>query len=289
MMNEQTVTRYLTDGFTLATLPETFKRLEEISKDTRSDIDDVVAVVKTDSQLAASLLRLANSPFYSSGLGISTIEEAAQKLGLQTILESSLALGMVKAIEIDSRYFDINAYWRRSLSIAYTAEIAYEFASPEFKAKIDPKSTFTAGLLHDLGMLVLMQGFPEETMEVVDKAIADKTSLPETEKLCFGFTHQQVGRTLFEKWQLPRQLQAVAGFHHNPEVLGDARLRPLVDLICIADYVCSKRALIANPINLRPVLCESAWQDAGIGLEKLIEIMERAEEAAGTVDLLLCA
>lgn len=286
-MTKQDALQFIAHGFTLASLPESFQRLNEIQNDPHSDIDDVVAVVKRDVELATSLLKLANSSIYNQGDPVSSIEEAAQKLGMKTIVESSLALGMIKAIDIDESYFDIHAFWKRSLSIAYLAESVHKFLPNYLQARVDRTGIFAAGLLHDMGLLVLIQGFPDTLMGTVDYALNEDIPLQEAEMQKFNFTHQDVGRILFKRWKLPEQLLAVAGYHHKPLDLKHHEYRTMVDVIHIADYICSNRAIAEQQTTFKPTLFEKVWERSGIKMELLPDITDEADKAAEAADFLL--
>lgn len=286
-MTRQQVIDFLTRGFALANLPDSFMKLRRIANDPHSDIDDVVEVARKDTELAASLLKLANSSLYNnSGETVGTIEEAAQKIGLRRVVENSLALGIIKQIEIDHDSFDMASFWRRSLALATIAEEIYETAPGVLKRVVDRKLLYTAGLLHDIGLLALIQGFPDEMMNVVDISICDGLPIQDVEQRQFGFNHQDVGRILFKKWNLPEELQCVAGYHHSPLSLKRRLYFPLVDLIYVSDYVCSVCSG-ESASAFKPVMFEAAWKRSGLSLS-LIEAFEpRVEEVNASAEAIL--
>ncbi|EDY83067.1 HDOD domain family [Verrucomicrobiia bacterium DG1235] len=286
-MTKQDVIDFLTSGFSLANLPDSFMQLRRIANDPHSDIEDVVAVARKDAELAASLLKLANSSLYNnSGEQVGTIEEAAQKIGLRKVVESSLALGIIKQVNISHANFDINSYWRRSLSVAIITEDIFEVGPRLLKSVVDRKMLYTAGLLHDIGMLALIQGFPEEMMRIMDISICEGLPVQEVELQTFGFSHQDVGRILFKKWGLPEELQCVAGFHHHPLELKRRLFYPLVDLVYVADYICSVCGS-HSPTAFRPVMFEEVWKRSGLSVDLIGEFVDRVEEVAVSADTIL--
>ncbi len=286
-MNKQQVIDFLTSDFSLANLPDSFMQLRRIANDPHSDIDDVVQVVRKDPELAASLMKLSNSSLYNSGgEHVGTIEEAAQLLGVRKVVESSLALGIIKKIEIDESCFDLRSYWSRSLAIATIAEDVYMAAPRQLKTIVDPKLLYTAGLLHDIGLLALIQGFTEEMKNIVDISICDGFPIQEVEKREFGFTHQDVGRILFKKWKLPEELQCVAGYHHNPIELRRRLFYPLVDLVYIADYIC---CVCGNQsaTAFKPRMYEEVWKRSGLNLNLIEDFSDRLEDVYASSDAIL--
>lgn len=277
-MNKQQVIDFLTNGFSLANLPDSFMQLRRISNDPHSDIDDVVEVARKDVELAASLLKLANSSLYSSaGDNVVSIEEAAQRIGLRKVVESSLALGIIKQIQVEHPFFDINSFWRRSLTLATIAEDVYEAAPRLLRSIVDPRHLYTAGLLHDIGLLALIQGFTEDMMRSVDIAVCEDLPIQVIEQREYGFNHQDVGRILFKKWKLPEELQCVAGYHHSPLDLKRRLYYPLVDLIYIADYICCVCGS-QSPSVFKPQMFEQVWIRSGLSLDLIDQFADRVEQ-----------
>lgn len=286
-MNKQQVIDFLTDGFSLSNLPDSFMQLRTIANDPHSDIDDVVGVARKDTELAASLLKLANSSLYSSsGEQVNTIEGAAQRLGLRKVVESSLALGIIKQIEIEHESFDLRSYWRRSLTVATITEDLYEMTPRFIRSIVDQKLLYTAGLLHDIGMLALVQGFPEDMMRAMDISVCDGLPMQAIEEREFGFSHQDVGRILFKKWHLPEELQSVAGYHHHPLELKRRLYYPLVDLVYVADYICSVCGN-QSPSAFKPVMYDEVWKRSGLSLNLIEDFVDRVDEITSSSEAIL--
>lgn len=285
-VTKQQVIEFLTEGFTLSNLPDSFMQLRRVANDPHSDIEDVVAIARKDPELAASLLKLANSSVYNSGEAVGTIEEAAQLLGLRAVLQCALALGIVKKIHVPAGSFDLGAFWSRSLSVAAISESVYEHAPRLIKSIVDPKLLYTAGLLHDIGMIALVQGFQGEMSAVIDQAIESGEPIPEAESRAFGFTHQDVGRILFKKWNLPEELQCVAGYHHNPLDLRRRLYYPLVDIVYVADFICCAGGP-ETPGAFRPAMLEEVWKRSKLDVSLIEEFSEKVEEATQSAQVIL--
>lgn len=287
-MTKQEALDFLTGEFSLSNLPESFQKLRDISNDPHSDVSDVVAVVRNDSELATRLMKMANSSLYNQhGDHVSTIEEASQRLGLRRILESSLAIGVIKEIDIDHEHFDLPNFWRRSLTIALISEEVYAIAPRFIQSRVEKNLLFTAGLLHDIGLLVLVQGFPREVLRVADHAIARDIPLYESERQLFGFTHQEIGRITFKKWNFPEVLQAAAGFHHEPLELKRRVYTPLVDTLYISDYIycLGSDTPFRNPC--KPVLHREVWNRVGIDPRVVDSLADKISEASEVADCLI--
>ncbi|MDQ8203171.1 HDOD domain-containing protein [Pelagicoccus sp. SDUM812003] len=288
-MTKQEVLDFLTHEFALSNLPESFQKLREISNDPHSDIQDVVAVVRKDVELAARLLKLANSSLFSRGEHTETIEQAAQKLGMRRVVESSLAIGLIKEISIDPEVFDTINFWKRSLTIAKITEDVFELIPHFLKARIEKNLLYTAGLLHDVGILAMIQGFSDEMVSVVDYAVAEDLPIYVAERNRWGFSHQDIGRILFKKWNLPESLQAAAGYHHNPVDLKRRIYAPLVDIIYVADYTYSVREEMPFRDPCKPVMYPEVWKRIGIDPTELVELEDSLVEAKSHAEMLLAS
>lgn len=287
MMTKQEVIDFLTNGFQLANLPVSFTRLRQIANDPHSDLEDVVAIAREDQELATSLLRLANSSLYNNGMDQAvSIEEAVQKIGLKKVVEHSLALGIVKRICVSHESFDAKSYWRRSITVGRIAENVFEAAPKLLKSVVDKQHLYTAGLLHDIGLLALIEGFPGEMYDIFERCSAEKLPLYQIERTQFGFTHQDVGRILFKKWSLPEELQCVAGYHHEPLELQRRLLYPLVDMIYIADYLCCACSEDNGGI-FRPEKIDAVWERNGISFETTESLSAEVRSAFADAEMIL--
>ncbi|MBK1880546.1 HDOD domain-containing protein [Pelagicoccus mobilis] len=285
-MTKQEVVDFLSDGFTLANLPDSFIHLRRIANDPHSDIEDVVAVARKDPELAASLLRLANSSVYNNGESVGSIEEAAQLLGMRTVVQCSLALGILKKVTVPDGSFDLQSFWRRSLTVATLAEAVYEHAPKLIKTIVDPKLLYTAGLLHDIGLLAMIQGFRDEMVRVIDRAISSETPIHLVEEEAFGFSHQDTGRILFKKWNLPEELQCVAGYHHHPLGLKRRLYYPLVDIVYVADYICCAGGP-EMPAAFRPALLEDVWNRSRLDVNLIGTFSGELDQASDSAEAIL--
>ncbi|MBC2605563.1 HDOD domain-containing protein [Pelagicoccus albus] len=270
-MTKQEVIDFLLNGFVLSNLPDSFLRLQRIANDPHSDVEDVVAVVRMDPELAANLLKLANSSCYSTGTPVNSIEEAAQLLGMRAVVQSSLALGIISQIDIPHEHLDLRCFWKRCVSVAVISEKLHAKAPQFIRRIVDSNQLYTAGLLYDIGILALIEGFPSEMVGIIDGAELIGESIQEAESRVMGFTHQDVGRILFKKWGLSESLQCVAGYHHDPLSLKRRIHCPIVDLVHIADYICCKRDE-GTPSSLKPRMLDQVWERSGISRTAIEEI-----------------
>jgi putative nucleotidyltransferase with HDIG domain len=196
----------------LPTIPVLLARIVAVVDGDRSSTRDLVEVMQRDQALAGRVLRLANSGFFGFGREVSTLARAVMVLGFNAV--RSLALG-IKVWEtlIGQRDLQLTALWEHSALVGAAARLIAQRTRAA-----DPEEVFTAGLLHDVGRVVLALRFPAEYAAVLDAADHDDVTTPlaERERFAFGVDHAQAGAWLGERWALPPAIVEAAARHHEP-------------------------------------------------------------------------
>ena len=203
----------LRDDPQLPPMPQVLEELRQITADERAGLEDIGAVVRKDAGLSSFLLRLVNSAFYSFSAKVDTVSRAVGIIGVKPLY--SLALGFVFS-EIISRapknMPGLDGLWRHSLAVGLAAQTLWEVQEgPDGGERL-----FVAGLLHDMGKLVLMCVAPEQARLLYGNAASD-TVMHELEDELLGFNHAKLGGLLLKKWNMPASLAAAAHWHHNPQ------------------------------------------------------------------------
>jgi len=219
----------------IATLPEITARIISIVDDPKSTARDLHNVIKNDPALATRVLKVVNSAFYGLPGQVSEIDRAIVLLGLSAVKNIAISASIARLFGTEriSEHFTARDVWKHSVAVAV--------ATREFCCIIGRKpfaeEAFLAGLIHDLGLLVERQAFPEQLAEAIQ--VATKTGRPfcdvETEVL--GVDHQTLGAALAAKWKFPKGLQTVLGYHHKVGNLQEEH-RVLPTLVYIADVMC---------------------------------------------------
>ncbi|NOY29319.1 MAG: HDOD domain-containing protein [Planctomycetes bacterium] len=183
----------------------------ELTKDPDFEMGDVARCLDHDPALAASILRLVNSSYYGLSDPVMSLPHAVTYLGRRPLRLAVLSFGLVKTLVSGAPAQFHQTYWKRSLTMAAAARKCAELsADPE----ADADTAFAAGLLADLGMLVLAQLETEQYVEIAKEP--DHTmALVKQEREAFGFDHMLVGQRLLAKWELPTPLVDAVAAHHT--------------------------------------------------------------------------
>ncbi|MGJ7916986.1 HDOD domain-containing protein [Massilia sp. LXY-6] len=187
--------------------------LDLIASFERADVDVTTLAEKMsrDQALAAKTLRLANSSFYGLAAKVKTVKQAIVVLGFDSARALAVASSVIETFgNSNCQQIDVAVFWRHSIAAALCAK------SLARHAKVDQDYAFIAGLLHDIGRLVLASNFPVEYAQAVDYAERNDTSMSEAELRVLGVDHQLAGQMLAEAWKFPPLIQRAIGKHHAP-------------------------------------------------------------------------
>ncbi|MBI4578478.1 MAG: HDOD domain-containing protein, partial [Planctomycetes bacterium] len=242
----------------IATLPEVTAKIISVVDDPKSTARDLHNIIKNDPALSTKILKVVNSAFYGLPGQVSEIDRAIVLLGLSAVKNIAISASISRLFTSDriSDRFSARDIWKHSVAVAVTMR---QFCGVIGKRPF-AEEAFLAGLIHDLGLLVERQAFPEQLKEVI--RIAGETNRPfcEVEAELIGADHQALGAALAAKWKFPRGLQTILGYHHRIANLADD-LRFAATLAYIADVlVCHERIgfhLTADQQPLDDTLLES--------------------------------
>ena len=187
--------------------------ITRLMQDPRTSAEELGRAIATDPSLVSKVLKLVNSAFYGFPGRISTITQAIVILGFSTIRNVVLTTSVLKAFscKLEQKGFDIESFWEHSL---LTGAIARALAMERDANFIE--ETFIAGLLHDMGRIVLSQRLTPEFEKVNAFRVAKGGSWVEAEQSVLGLTHGEIGGWLARKWNLPIPFVEVMRYHHHP-------------------------------------------------------------------------
>ena len=198
----------------LATLPVVAQEAQRIIHDSNSKMSDLLEIVETDMALSARVLRIANSAYYGVSRKIDNLKMALVILGMNEINNLVMTVSIMGIFQNNDNdgSLDLSKFWKHS---AVCAELTAGLF--EGMRRTRPSSAYTAGLMHDMGKLVLAQNFNDYFKRCKQLAKNDKISLAEAELKTIGIDHGHVGAWLTKRWNLPDDINnAIAQHHFRP-------------------------------------------------------------------------
>jgi putative nucleotidyltransferase with HDIG domain len=206
----------------LPPLPEILFGLQKMMNDPDCEVEDVYRLIKMDPALSGRLITLANSALFGTGKDESkNLEDAVVRLGMKQVMDLVYAIELPNTFK-NSKAFDQIVFWKHSLAVAFiTRSLAKKVLSnPE-----DLEASFLAGLMHDVGIIVLDNIMPKEYFNflTLKDLSATDTPLGKLEEEVFNISHSEVGAEFMEKWWAlsPKVASAARSHHNNGPVKGE--------------------------------------------------------------------
>jgi len=254
----------------LATLPDVYFRAKRVLDDPTSSHEDVADAIATDPVLAGRLLRMANSAFYGRPGSIATITRAVGLFGTQQVHDLVLATAVIHSFKgFGSDLLSPREFWRSSLFAASAAKTLAEQCDI-----LDCERLFVAGLLAQVGLLILYQELPSQMREIQDAASDQDLAALQRDRL--GFDYAQLSAELFESWQLPPDLVNPISNHTLPTAVDGGQLEAAI--LYIATQLARAGVQGKTLKDLIPLLDDDAWQLTGLSYEGL-EQLDKAAQA----------
>lgn len=197
----------------LVSLPDIYLRLRRILADPDFTMAEVAVVISQDPAITMRLLRLVNSSLYGFTSRVETVSRAVVLLGARQVHDLVLATTVVHTFKMKlNEIIDMYGFWWRSVRCAVTSRQLAALAGG-----CDKDRLFVAGLLHDIGHLVMYQAIPELTFTAILAAREKGRPLHEIERELIGFDYQTAGGELLRQWSLPESLWETTMFHNEPD------------------------------------------------------------------------
>lgn len=257
----------------LPTLPDILHKISRMVESKQYSANDIARVISQDQVLTAKVLKLANSAFFGFSRSINSVDQALVLLGFQVVKGLILTSSVFDIVQ--RRYTDL---WKHSLAVATISGILAQRVG--MKA---PEESNLAGLLHDLGKVVMAVGMVEELDRIMDLCETGKTGI-EAEKEIMGFTHMEAGTWLAEAWKLPVELTDPITFHHDPAAAGE---RPMeTSIVHLADILAKARGFGFGKDIWVPPLQTGTLERLGLAMSDMDELVPLVHQTlVGVADL----
>ena len=225
------VKRVVSNIRNLPTPPVVFHQIQKVINDPSVNATQVASILAEDPAMSVKVLKMTNSAFYGLAREIESVRQAVVIIGFEAIKNlvlSASVLDMFKGKNMDQEYQE--KFWRHSLSTAVCCRLLARKLRD--RAVVDADAAFSAGLLHDVGKMVISYYLPDEHALFIAERQKDKQSKDhEIEERLFGYHHAQIGGFLAAQWKIPRRLTDAIEFHHHPAMdLGEESIASLVHL-----------------------------------------------------------
>ena len=231
---KKTYLRLLSSIRNLPSIPIVIFEVSKLLNNPKTSASDLGRMISQDQGMVAKILTVANSPLYGLPRRVSTIEFAIVILGFEHIKNIVIARPMIEAFKKETgKNWDSKSYWNHSIMTASAAKkIADDLNYPK------SGEAFTAGLLHDLGISITQRYFNMEFKAICDLVDKEQMRYLKAEEQILGLTHQEIGKFLISRWNLPEFLGDAIYHHHCPSKSEESKV--LSSIVHLADYMTQK-------------------------------------------------
>ena len=224
----------------LPSIPKVVFEVTKLLNNPKTSASSLAELISKDQGLTSRILTVANSPLYGIKRRVSSIEFAVLILGFQDIHSIVTALSLVDTINIvPGTNFDPAEFWMHSMVVGTAARGISQHLGFDFGGE-----AFVAGILHDIGELVIYKFFNKEFDSVLQRSISKKLSIIDSEMDVLGMSHQEMGKYLADTWNLPEILCDAINYHHSPvQTTGNKKF---VSTIHLVDYMTHRLGIASS-------------------------------------------
>ncbi len=256
----------------LISLPELYLKVRDTIDDPRSSIDDVSNIVSQDPSICARLIRISNSSFFGFASEIETVTRAISIMGLSQLHDLVLATSVVKSFKgIPKDLVNMKEFWARSVYCGIISRLLARKCNV-----LDSERLFLAGLLHDIGHLIIYTKMPRPAFEILSEAKLDNKPVQQIERETFGFDYSKVGSALLRSWKLPKSHVETVENHtslsESSQFLLDSAIVHLASIMVLQEES-KKNGIDAPEINVK------AWDITGLDEESLEPVKIEAKHS----------
>lgn len=261
----------------LPTMPEVLVKLNDVIADPTASAESVAQIVSKDPAVATNLLHIVNSAYYGLPVRVSSIHLAVSVLGLNMTKKIALRAAVFSVFgkrRDRIQQFDPLAFWQHAIFAGVASRMLG--ASSTTFADSQAEDLYIAGLLHDIGKIILLEKACPRYLAVLRKAAQTQRPESEIELEEFGFTHADLGSVLAIKWFLPEDLAIAIRYHHAPS--RDPFQRSLSSLIHVSDHLAWNAGRPSTSGTVPPKLDHDAYDQVGLEPTQIEQILPSVEE-----------
>jgi HD-like signal output (HDOD) protein len=264
------IRRLIRRDIKLTTLPAIFNRINEAIMKPSSSSHDIADLISKDTSLSARLLKLVNSAFYGYPSQIDSLARAVSIVGTNQLNMLAFGIDITSAFKnIPGDYINMDSFWRHSILCGIIARLIAAQKNIQNTERL-----FLAGMLHDVGRLVIYIYAPRHAVKILEQSRETGQLLSSLETENLGGDHAEIGGLLLQVWKLPQSLETAVRHHHasncNPNGLESA-------IVHIADVAAKALGVGSSGDPFIPPMNPAAWRQVGLSVNSLEPIVDQAD------------
>jgi len=226
LLQDPTLKQLASQMISIPTLPSLYTELVHVLEDPESTLEHISAIVAKDMGMTAKILKLVNSAFFGLPRQVSSPSQAISFLGIETLKTLVLTVQVFEELKPPKKTvnFSIESLWEHSIQ---TGDYARKIAQAEGVEEHVISDTLAAGMLHDVGILLLATQLPDRFAEAIELSNTQQLSLHEAERQILSASHAELGGYLLGLWGLRHPVVEAVAFHHQPKAIDTQQFTPL--------------------------------------------------------------
>jgi HD-like signal output (HDOD) protein len=270
LTTEKGVLEYITCDIKLPTLPAVFVTINETIMNPKSSARDIANAISADTSLSARLLKIVNSAFYGFPSQIDTLTRAVAIVGTKQLSILAFGIKIISVFEdISSDIIDMKSFWKHSFACGVISRII-----AGYKNIRNTERLFVAGLVHDIGRLILYSYMPAVSLSAIQKAKETSGLLYDMEHEIMNLDHAMIGQMLLKKWKLPFSLEDIVAHHHVPQ---SSQNQLECSIVHLADIITNAIKIGTSGEYYVPPLDLFSWDRIDISEKVLTSIIQQSD------------
>jgi putative nucleotidyltransferase with HDIG domain len=258
----------------VSSLPSRAVEIMELARDSEADAEELIDVIRSDPAIAMRIMRTVNSSYHGLRQSVGDLKQAVMLLGFQEIRNIAMSAYVAPLFSESPGYgsYTREGLWNHMVS---TGMVAQHIA--KISGRVNPQEAYLAGLLHDIGFVMIDQYLHKPFRCIVD-GLTPETPAYEVERETIGFDHAELGEYVTEQWQLPEHLTDAIGHHHHPGDYDGAH-GDMVLTVTLSDWLCDFRQLPALGIATTTPPPAELFAELGLERSEVTAILSELDEA----------
>ncbi len=237
-----------------------------VANDVTSSAQHLTDVIQLDPVLTAKVIRMVNSAYFGLPQEIKSLKQAVVMLGINTIKNVALSSALMGKIALKKGVLDPEEFWKHSIGVAVASKLIAQRLGIEKKLL---EEFFIAGLIHDIGKVLMNNFFPDEMKQIIEISQSKGGLIIDIEKNVLGLTHEEIGIAIGKKWNFENNLLYAVGRHHIPVLKGDSAVYSMV--VHVADTFAKVLKVGFSGNYVIDTVDEALWQTLGMSEEIVLE------------------
>jgi HD-like signal output (HDOD) protein len=265
----------------VSTLPAVAMRIIQVANDSSTGAADLLDAVQYDAAIAARIMRTVNSSYYAMQNKVADLKLAITLLGFKEIRNLAMTAYVSQLFKKKQGYgtYTREGLWNHMIGVGIVARLIADVTR-----KAAPREAYLAGLLHDLGFILIDQYLNKPFHQLIDSLTEDRGQV-EVEAEILGFDHAALGAYVGSQWRLPEHLVATIEYHHDPLAYAGEQWA-MVYTVALADFFCNAKGV--SPLGIRNTATPPSEVFSALGLQKsqVNRIWSELDDALKAADIM---